>query len=151
MPKAKPAPKPAPSLTVTRLIKAPRAKVFKAWTVPRELRKWWGPEGYTCPSAEVDLRVGGRYRLGFQGEEGAPFHVGGVYREIVRPAKLVFSWRWESSEPDGEETLVTVHFRDAVGGTEIEIIHEMFETAKSRNSHKQGWTSCFVKLEKHLA
>lgn len=151
MPKAKLAPKPAPSLSVVRLLEAPRAKVFKAWTDPRELRKWWGPEGYSCPSAEVDLRVGGRYRLGFQSEGGDPFHVGGVYREIVRPAKLVFSWKWEGGESDSEETVVTVHFREAVGGTEIEIVHEMFATAKSRNSHKQGWTGCLDKLEKRFA
>ncbi len=52
------------TLNLRRTFKAPRPEVFRAWTDPEELKKWWGPEGYATPSAEVDLRVGGKYRLG---------------------------------------------------------------------------------------
>ena len=150
MAKAKARPKAAPAVNIKRLIKAPRAAVFKAWTDPKELKKWWGPEGYTCPSAEIDLRVGGHYRFGFKGEEGDPFYVRGVYREVQRPGKLVFSWAWESAETEDEETLVTVLFRDAKGGTEIELSHVLFKDAKARDAHKQGWSSSLEKLAKLL-
>ena len=107
------------NLTLTRTINAPRDRVFEAWTDPAHLHRWWGArEGYTAPIAEVDLRTGGAYRLGMQApDQDHPFIVGGVYREISPPEKLVFTWIWEKAPHDTSdwippETLVTVEFID---------------------------------------
>jgi uncharacterized protein YndB with AHSA1/START domain len=70
--------------------------VFHAWTDPEQLKKWFAvADGFTTPIADVDLRIGGRYRLGMQPPGNEPvLIVGGVYREIISPEKLVFTWRW---------------------------------------------------------
>jgi uncharacterized protein YndB with AHSA1/START domain len=75
----------------TRLIDAPRELVWKAWTHPVMLRQWWGPQDFTCPSAELDLRVGGTYRFVMRGPDGAEFPVKGVFLEIVSGEKLVMT------------------------------------------------------------
>src|SRR6266852_6081518 len=86
------------ALTVHRTVSASRERAFRAWTDADELKKWFGvAEGYTTPIAEVDLRVGGRYRLGMQPPNSSELYiVQGVYREIREPEKIVFTWRWES-------------------------------------------------------
>lgn len=79
------------SLTVSRLVPAPPEAVFRAWTDPSEIMKWWAPEGLSVPFAEVDLRVGGGYRLGLQRPEADPFYATGTYRVVDPPRKLVFT------------------------------------------------------------
>ena len=110
---AKPALDSTTTLTITRTFAAPREKVFKAWTDPQELKKWWaaGP-GFTTPFAEVDLRVGGRYRLAMKPpDQDVVRVVGGVYREVRPPERLIYTWAWEGS--GGPETVVTVTFTTA--------------------------------------
>lgn len=83
-------------LNIRRLYHASRERVFRAWTDPNQLKKWFAvAEGFTTPIADVDLRVGGRYRLGMKppGEDGVLI-VSGVYQQILPPEKLVFTWRW---------------------------------------------------------
>ena len=112
------------TLRVTKTIAAPRDLVFKAWTEPERLKQWWGVEAnFSAPIAEVDLRVGGKYRLGMLAPgESAPYVVGGVFQEVRPPEKLVYTWKWEHSDgsvPDSmlgsQETLVTVEFLDKGG------------------------------------
>jgi len=98
------------TLHLRRTFTAPREKVFRAWTDPEELKQWWGPEGCSTPIAEIDLRVGGKYRFGMKPLEGDLIFVSGTYREIRPPEKLVYTWVWEGSEMDAGETLVTVKF-----------------------------------------
>jgi uncharacterized protein YndB with AHSA1/START domain len=81
---------------VVRTIEAPREDVFRAWTDPEQIRSWWGPGEFTCPEAEIDLRPGGSYRLVMQPTAGDPFVVAGTYREVEPPARLVYTWRWET-------------------------------------------------------
>jgi uncharacterized protein YndB with AHSA1/START domain len=131
---------------ITRTFAAPREKVFRAWTEPQELKKWWaaGP-GYTTPIAEVDLRVGGRYRLGMKPPDKDVVHiVGGAYREVQRPSRLVYTWVWEGSSAPG--TLVTVEFRDQGASTEVTLVHEPFADSQSREQHLAGWTGCLDRL-----
>ncbi len=92
-------------LEINRSIRASREEVFEAWTVPTKLQKWFAvSEGFTTPIAEVNLRVGGRYRLGMKASGDNPLLiVGGVYREIIRPEKLVFTWRWEGADQNEPE------------------------------------------------
>jgi len=143
-------PKPETTLHLKRTFAAPREKVFRAWTEPEELKKWWGPEGYSTPTAEVDLRAGGTYRLGMMKlPKGDVFYLVGTYREVRPPEKLVYTWRWES-QADLGETLVTVEFRDRGNATEVILTHELFPTEKARQDHDKGWNSCLDRLAKVL-
>ena len=138
------------TLNLRRIFKAPREKVFRAWTDPEELKKWWGPPGYGTPSAEVDLRVGGKYRLGMRKlPEGPVFYLAGTYREVRPPERLVYTWRWEA-EPELGDTLVTVEFHDRGGSTEIVLTHELFPTEKARQEHERGWSGGLDNLAKLL-
>jgi len=143
-------PGPEATLVLTRTFAAPREEVFRAWTDPEALKKWWaaGP-GFTTPIAEVDLRVGGRYRLGMKApDQELPYVVGGTYRAIHRPARLVYTWVWEGT--DGPETLVTVEFRTLGSSTEVILTHEFFPTDEARKGHEMGWGSCLDGLAKIL-
>jgi uncharacterized protein YndB with AHSA1/START domain len=130
------------TLRVSRTIPAPRARVFAAWTEPELLRCWWGPKGYTTPSAEIDLRPGGSFRVAMRPPEGAVKYLTGEYREVRPPARLVYTWRFD----DGETTLVTVEFHDRGASTEIVLTHDRFGTEQARASHERGWGSCFDRL-----
>jgi len=106
------------------------------------------------PFVEVDLRVGGRYRIAFQASGSENVNVvSGVYREIVPPKKLVFTWKWESPHEfhfDGHETKVTVEFRETEGGTELTMTHAGIPTQRMFEMHDQGWTGCLGRLEESL-
>ncbi len=142
------------TLRIRRILAAPRELVFKAWTEPDNLKKWWGVGAdYSTPIAEVDLRVGGKYRLGMQApDRDQPFVVGGTYREVHPPEKLVYTWIWEhhAEQEDADftpaETLVTVEFRDLGGRTEVVLTHELFPDVNMRDEHSHGWTGCLEQL-----
>ncbi len=138
------------TLQLTRTFAAPREKVFRAWTDPEEVKKWFHPPGYETPSAEIDLRVGGKYRLGMRKlPDGEVFYLSGTYREVRRPERLVYTWQWEA-EPELGATLVTVEFHDRGGSTEIVLTHELFPTEKARQEHEQGWSGGLDNLGKIL-
>ena len=138
------------ALRLTRTFAAPRERVFRAWTEPEELKRWWGPDGYATPSAEVDLRVGGAYRFGMRKlPDGEVFYLAGTFREVRPPERLVYTWVWEGN-PERGETLVTVEFRERGKATEVRLTHELFPTAKTRDDHEKGWSSCLGKLAKAL-
>ena len=139
------------TLRLTRVFAAPREKVFRAWTSPEALTQWWGPPGHGTASAEVDLRAGGRYRLGMRKlPDGAIFYLSGAYREVKAPERLVYTWRWEA-EPEYGETVVTVEFRDRGTSTEVVLTHELFPTETLREQHGQGWSGCLDRLAELLA
>jgi len=141
---------PATVLEMRRPIRSSREKVFEAWTNPVQLKEWFAvAEGFTTPIAEVDLRVGGRYRLGMKAPGDNPLLiVGGVYREIVQPERLVFTWQWESADPDEPETLVTVEFQEHNGVTDVRLKHELFTEVALRDKHGEGWAGCLDHLER---
>ena len=140
----------ATSLRISRRIEADPDTVFRAWTEPAEMKKWYCPEGGTVDDAEADLEIGGRFRVAMRMPDGV--HVAsGVYREIERPRRLVFTWRWEGGEgPKEGETLVTVELHDKDGATELVLTHERFADTDARDGHEQGWTSALTRLEAHL-
>ena len=139
-----------PSLTLSRRINAPPAKVYAAWTDPQKIVHWFGPSRVRAGSlqAETDLRVGGRYRISFHSEAGEYSEVGGVYREIVPNARLVFSWAWHST-PE-RESLVTVSLKPDGGGTLLVFRHEQFFDQAARDNHERGWNELFDKLAAFL-
>lgn len=137
------------SLRVTRVIKAPREQVFRAWTEPAQVVKWWAPEQFVEPTAEVELRVGGRFRLGMRPKDGLSFYAVGTFREVKPFERLVYTWRWDPPGPWGsEETLVTVEFKErGARETEMILVHERFVSEEERDQHAQGWAGCLERLE----
>jgi len=136
-------------LTLSRVFSAPPGRVFRAWTEPELLKKWFGPETLTVPEAEVDLRVGGAWRIAMQDPEGKVYRVSGTYREIEPPRRLAFTWRFEHDP--GEPTLVVIDFNAHGDGTELVMTHERFPNIEERDHHAQGWVSTFNDLARFLA
>jgi uncharacterized protein YndB with AHSA1/START domain len=133
-----------PVLRLERTFDAPREEVFAAWTSPEVLRRWWAAApGWECTTAEVDLRVGGRYRLAMrESPEAAPYAVGGEYLEVDPPERLVYTWTWEGdpeSQRGSRDSVVTVRFLPAGSGTTVELVHEGFATPDVRDRHAHGW------------
>jgi predicted enzyme related to lactoylglutathione lyase/uncharacterized protein YndB with AHSA1/START domain len=136
-------------IIVSRLIKAPRERVFAAWTTPSEIMKWFGPDTCHALSAEIDLRVGGEYKFKVKSEMMGETDLAGVYREVNPPSRLVYTWNWKSG-PMAEmgETVVTVDFAERNGGTEVQITHTGFVSSEGASQHSYGWNGCLDKLEK---
>ena len=131
------------TLEIRRTVPAPRERVFDAWTQATELNRWSAPSPMKS-TAEVDLRVGGRYRLVMRSPDGIERRVSGVYRTIDRPSKLVYTWRWEESPmPD---SIVTVEFHERGKETEVVLRHEGLTDAESRARHEHGWNGCLDNL-----
>ena len=136
-------------LRLNRRFAAPRERVFRAFTDVAELQKWWGPEGFACPVAELDARPGGKFRLEMHSPTGGIHVVFGEYREVNEPERLVYTFAWEDS--DGPETLVTLDFVDHGAETELTLTHSLFADREARDNHNQGWASSFNDLESYLA
>ena len=140
------------SLEIKRFIKAPRDRVYAAWTDPAQLKKWFGPENVKTRDLIADVRVGGRFRWDCTNPEGKEVTITGEYRELQPGRKIVFTWRFEGDEDwKDHSSLVTVEFLDREGGTEIHLTHENLPTQPSRDDHEQGWNSALDKLEKFLS
>jgi len=135
------------TLEIVRVVPAAPEAVFRAFTVPDELAKWWGPEGFKVPSLELDPRVGERYRMQMQPPEGELFYLTGEFREVEPPARLAFTFEWEDPDPDDVENLVELTFRDLGESTEVALIQHPFRTEARRELHRDGWTDSFDKLE----
>ena len=148
---AKPSPDDTRVLHLSRSFAAPRDRVFRAFTVPTQLVKWWGPKGFTVPACTMDVRPGGAWRTVMRSPEGTDHIVSGVYQEITPPARLVLTWAWEEDGTRGHETVVTIELSEIPGGTRLELTHEVFETEDGRNRHRDGWSGCFDCLEQALA
>jgi uncharacterized protein YndB with AHSA1/START domain len=97
---------PIQELRITRVFDAPRELVFEVWTKPEHQVHWMGPKDFTVPSCEIDFRVGGAYRTCIVERTGVEYWMRGVYREIVVPEKLVFSFAWEEEGERGIASIV---------------------------------------------
>ena len=138
----------SPSLEITRLIKAPRHRVYEAWTDPAQLRKWFGPEKVQTLELIAEVRVGGKYRWDLMNPEGEKKTCEGEYRELVPNRKIVFTWQWQDDEDwENVVSVVTVELDDAEDGTELRLRHERFPNDASRENHGQGWNSVLDRLE----
>jgi uncharacterized protein YndB with AHSA1/START domain len=147
------------SVTISRVLKAPRALVWEAWTDPKHLKKWWGPEQFTTPVVNGDVKVGSQLNIIMRGPKGSPWDMDlpmvARYREIVPGKKLVFEN--EPIGPKGErliEGLTTVTFEDHPEGT----LMVMTTDAKALTEQAvamiggmdQGWSQSFDKLARYL-
>ena len=140
-----------PSLTLKRRINAIPEKVYAAWTDPEKIARWFAPAQVKAGSvmADIDLRVGGRYRISFESADGEYSQVDGVYREVTPNARIAFSWAWHST-PE-RESQVTVSLQPDGSGTLLTLHHEQFFNEAARDGHARGWAELFDKLEKYLA
>lgn len=138
-------------LTLKRLFDSPRESVFRAWTEPDQMVKWWGPDGCTAPVCDVDLRLGGAWRTCILTPEGKEHFVGGVYTVIDPPKKLTFTWAWEIDGVLGHEMIVALEFHDRDGATEFVLTQTQFESPKSREDHEKGWSSSLDCLHRTLS
>jgi uncharacterized protein YndB with AHSA1/START domain len=141
-----------PELVITRIFDAPRALVFKAWTEPDRVARWWGPQGFVTLYCQMDVRVGGAFRVCMRSPEGTERWKQGVYREVVEPERLVFTFAWEDAEgTPGHQTVVTVTFAEHGTKTRLTLHQAVFETVKTRDEHHSGWTSTLERFAQYLA
>jgi uncharacterized protein YndB with AHSA1/START domain len=138
-----------PRLVIERTYDVPPEAVFQAWTEPQALSRWFGPEEtQSVLEVEIDLRVGGRYRIAFVTSDGERHDVGGVYREVEFPRLLSFTWAWRTT-PE-RESLVTIRLEPCDGGTRLVFCHERFFDEVARDNHQRGWTGTFRRLDRFL-
>jgi len=133
-------------LELSCVLTAPREQIFRALTEPAELAKWWGPRGFTTPGVDLDLTVGGGYRLTMQPPEGEAFHLSGEFLEIDPSSRLVYTFRWDEPDPDDRETVVALSLHSVGDATTVSLSHGEFATDERLALHRSGWTDSFAKL-----
>lgn len=137
-------------LHLENVMPAPPQRVFDALTDPEKLKQWWGPNGFTTPYIDLDLRVGGAYRFTMQPPEGEEFHLRGEFREVEPPTRLAYTFEWEERAPDDVETLAVLTLRDLGDSTEVVLDQGTFTTEERLELHRGGWTESFEKLREAL-
>lgn len=138
-------------IVITRVFDAPREIVFKAWTDPERLKRWWGPKHFTNPVCEVDARPGGAIRIHMRGPDGTVYPMTGVYHEIVEPERLIFTASALDAKGDPLfEQLTTVTFEEHSGKTKL-TLHASFsnirlEAARHLAGAEVGWNMSLDRL-----
>ena len=129
-------------------IPAPPAQVFGVWTDPAQMSDWYAPSDDFGPTVgEIDLRVGGPYRVGMLlPGRTEPRFVSGQYCRVEADRTLSFTWAWEPDTPNTRETQVTLEFRPKGDGTDLVLTHERFRDVADKDSHAQGWQGCLERL-----
>lgn len=160
------------AFTLTRWLDAPRDRVWRAWTDPTELARWWGPHGYTTPVVAADPRPEGGLRIVMRSPDGMEIPITGEFVDVDPPSRLVFvdevgedapaSWhetlgRYRPSLPPGSplRTVVTVTFEERDGGTLLTIT-SAFASDEDRDAVMRvgavsGWSESLEKLETLIA
>ena len=132
-------------LVVRKTIRATPERLFEAWTQPAQLRRWWGPQDVECVDAQVDLRVGGQYRIANRFSDGRVVWITGQFELIEAPERLVYTWR---VEPQTVWERVTVQFERHRDATEVVVVHERIADERMGDLHKKGWHECLEGLSK---
>ena len=148
---------------ITRVFDAPREAVWKAWTDPEHMKRWWGPKDYTCPVCKIDLRVGGKYLNCMRSPEGKDYWSTGVYRELVEPERIVYTDSFSDANGNivpathygmGEdiplEMLVTVTLAEHAGKTTMKLRHAGMPSGTMSEMANAGWNESFDKLAEHV-
>lgn len=154
----------AREIVITRIFDAPRQLVWKAWTNPEHLMRWWGPKNFTSPACKVDLRVGGKYLYCMRSKEGQEFWSTGTYKEIVPFERLVCSDSFADEKGNvvpashygmpGDnwplELTVTITFEDLGGKTKMTLTHAGIPAGEMKEMTGAGWNESFDKLAASL-
>ena len=126
-----------------------RERVFRAWTDPAVLKHWWCPQGWVPAEIEMDLRVGGPYRIGMRRRSGgAPVYVCGSFLEVKSPEKLSYTWQWENAFELMPQTNVTVQFISEGATTLVLLTHEHLPEIAVCLQHRAGWIAAWHRLER---
>lgn len=142
----------ARTLTLSRTLNTGRETAFDAWVNPETLVRWWGPEGFTTPELDMDVREGGAWSTVMLSPEGSRHHVSGVYKVIDRPNRLVFTWSWTQDDGSkGHETEIEVTFTTKGDKTLMTLVQKVFKEVEHRDNHEKGWTSSLDRLERMFA
>ncbi len=147
------------ALIISRIFDAPRTLVWKAWTDPEQVRRWWGPKIFTTPVAKIDLRPGGKYLYCMRSPDGRDFWSTGVFREIVEPERIVatdsfsdekgnvvpasfygMDWDWPPEVP------VTITFKETGGRTTLSLLYDRMPPKEMAEPMTAGWNESFDKL-----
>jgi uncharacterized protein YndB with AHSA1/START domain len=149
-------------IVLTRTFAAPRERVFETWSDPEQVKRWFGPKTFTTPICSIDFREGGILHLAMRAPDGQDYWVRGVYREIVRPQRIVYLDSF--SDKDGnvvapedygmspgwpKEAPVTVTFDEQNGQTRM-TMRAQAPAGKESEQAEQGWNESFDKLEAYL-
>lgn len=139
------------SLQVSRVIKAPREKVYNAFLDSKMLAQWYHPGPMRTEVHKVEPQKGGDFRISMIADEGemkGKHTAAGKFIELVPHEKIVHSWAWEGEEQamSGTDSRVTVTLKEVAGGTEVTLLHEGLPHKQSVESHTQGWVGCLENL-----
>lgn len=150
-------------LYMTRIFDSPVEEVWKAWTEPDSIMKWWGPKGYTAPVIRNELKVGGSYLYLMRSPGGDDVWSTGKFVEIIPNKKIVSTDSFADSEGNivpaslyhmnGDwpmELYVTVTFEEVDGKTKLTLLHQGFPDGENRYYAEQGWGESLDKLEDYL-
>lgn len=153
----------APGIVLERVFDAPREQVWRAWTEPALLKRWWAPKGWSTPACKVDLRPGGAFHFCMRSPEGRDIWGLGVYREVVAPERLAYvdsfadadgnpvpPARYGMSPEHPHETLVSVTFAALGGRTKVTLRHDVPASVKEHEGTRQGWTEMLEQLAQTL-
>lgn len=135
------------TLVLTRMLQAPIELVFKAWSHPKNLVRWWGPNDFTLPHCEQDFRVGGKYRFCMRAPDGSDHWVRGEYTHIDPPSRLVFTWLREDGTGDiWCDTVVAITLEQRGASTVLTLNQTTFATVAHCEEHAFGWNECLDRL-----
>jgi uncharacterized protein YndB with AHSA1/START domain len=136
------------SVTLVRRIAARPSLVFAALTTADGIAAWWGPDDGPVLLAEMEARVGGRFRVRFRKLDGLEHESSGEIVELVPDARLAMTWRWLGGAEDPGESLLSFDLRGIDDGTELTLTHARLDSEETRVSHGEGWSGALDKLEK---
>jgi uncharacterized protein YndB with AHSA1/START domain len=143
-------------LVITRVFDRPREIVFKAWTDPKRVAQWWGPQRFTTPVCEVDARPGGAIRIHMRGPDGTVYPMRGAYQEVVAPERLVFtSLAVDDDDNPLLDGLTSVAFEDEAGKTKLTLqaraVAVVAPAVMYLDGMEAGWTQSLERLAEELA
>jgi uncharacterized protein YndB with AHSA1/START domain len=136
------------TVILQRLLAGSPDQVFKAWTDPEQLVRWFGPEGFVTSDVIAETHVGGRWANTMTSPEGTRYVSSGELREIVPSERLVIFDEGKGEPMLGHATKVTVIFEPSGSGTTITLVHGVFKSVEMRDACLRGWTSTFNRLER---
>src|SRR3989339_394128 len=152
------------ALVITRIFDAPRETVFKAFSEPERMMRWWGPKDFTCPVCQIDFHIGGVYFNCMRSPEGKDYWSRGVYLEITEPQRIVCTdtfadengntvspQQYGMSANWPAEAMITLTFDELDGKTKFTLRHSPIKPGKERDMCQQGWNESLDKLADYLA
>jgi uncharacterized protein YndB with AHSA1/START domain len=135
-------------LHLEKVLVVPQEQVFAAFVDAEQLRRWWGPTGFTVQGLQFDAVEGTDYRIAMQPPDGDVFHIRGTFRAVEPPHRLTYTFNYEEPDPDDQETLVTLTFESTDGGTRVTLDQGPFRTAARLGLHRDGWRETLERFER---